>query len=249
MTILKCCVIDDEPLASQLIASYIEKTPFMQLVGSYSSAQDAIKTILDNQIDVVFLDIEMPQLNGIEFAKIIPQSTRIIFTTAYDRYAIQGFKVDALDYLLKPVSYEDFFGAATKAQRWVDIHRNSINKDFFNDCIIVKSEYRLVQIPTADILFIEGLKDYVRIYTVDEQKSIMTLMNMKTLEQSLPSSFLRVHRSFIVNTNRIKIIERNRIVFGNKYIPISDTYKQAFTDYISSHLISQSPSNDWKDEN
>ena len=241
MTILKCCVIDDEPLANQLIASYIEKTPFMQLVGTYSSAQEAIKTILDNDIDVVFLDIEMPQLNGIEFAKIIPQSTRIIFTTAYDRYAIQGFKVDALDYLLKPVSYEDFFGAATKAQRWVDFLKNGINKSPANDCIIVKSEYRLVQIPTADILFIEGLKDYVRIYTVDEQKSIMTLMNMKTLEQSLPSSFLRVHRSFIVNTNRIKIIERNRIVFGNKYIPISDTYKQAFTDYISSHLLSQSP--------
>ena len=248
MTILKCCVIDDEPLASQLIASYIEKTPFMQLVGTYSSAQDAIKTILDNQIDVVFLDIEMPQLNGIEFAKIIPQTTRIIFTTAYDRYAIQGFKVDALDYLLKPVSYEDFFGAATKAQRWVESHKNNTTKAPSNDYIIVKSEYRLVQIPTADILYIEGLKDYVRIYTIDDQKSIMTLMNMKTLEQSLPSSFLRVHRSFIVNTNRIKIIERNRIVFGNKYIPISDTYKQAFSDYISSHLLSQSTTNDWKEE-
>lgn len=241
MTILKCCVIDDEPLASQLIASYIEKTPFMQLVGTYSSAQEAIKTILEDQIDVVFLDIEMPQLNGLEFAKIIPPSTRIIFTTAYDRYAIQGFKVDALDYLLKPVSYDEFLGAATKAQRWVEIHRNNINKSPANDCIIVKSEYRLVQIPTADILFIEGLKDYVKIYTVDEQKSIMTLMNMKTLEQALPSTFLRVHRSFIVNTNRIKIIERNRIVFGNKYIPISDTYKQAFTDYITSHLLSQTP--------
>lgn len=241
MTILKCCVIDDEPLASQLIASYIEKTPFMQLVGTYSSAQEAIKTILEDQIDVVFLDIEMPQLNGLEFAKIIPPSTRIIFTTAYDRYAIQGFKVDALDYLLKPVSYDEFLGAATKAQRWVEIHRNNINKSPANDCIIVKSEYRLVQIPTADILFIEGLKDYVKIYTVDEQKSIMTLMNMKTLEQALPTTFLRVHRSFIVNTNRIKIIERNRIVFGNKYIPISDTYKQAFTDYITSHLLSQTP--------
>lgn len=241
MTILKCCVIDDEPLASQLIASYIEKTPFMQLVGTYSSAQDAIKTILDNQVDVVFLDIEMPQLNGIEFAKIIPQTTRIVFTTAYDRYAIQGFKVDALDYLLKPISYDEFLNAANKAQRWVEIHRNATTKGNPKDYIIVKSEYRLVQIPTADILFIEGLKDYVKIYTVDEQKSIMTLMNMKTLEQALPSTFLRVHRSFIVNTSKIKIIERNRIVFGNKYIPISDTYKQTFTDYINSHLLSQTP--------
>ena len=204
----------------------------------YASAQEAIKRILEKDIDLVFLDIEMPQLNGIEFAKIIPQSTRIIFTTAYDRYAIQGFKVDALDYLLKPVSYEDFFGAATKAQRWVDFLKNGI-KSPANDCIIVKSEYKLVQVPTSEILFVEGLKDYVKIYTVDEQKSIMTLMNMKTLEQSLPPYFLRVHRSFIVNTNKIKIIERNRIVFGDKYIPISDTYKHVFNDYIASRLLSQ----------
>lgn len=239
MTILKCCVIDDEPLASQLIASYIEKTPFMQLVGVFASAQEAIKTILEDQIDVVFLDIEMPQLNGVEFAKIIPTATRIIFTTAYDRYAIQGFKVNALDYLLKPISYEEFWSAASKAQRWKESQQKSVNVSSQHDYIIVKSEYRLVQIPTADIVFIEGLKDYVKIYTIDEQKSIMTLMNMKTLEESLPASFLRVHRSFIVNTNRIKVIERNRIVFGNKYIPISETYKQAFSDYISAHLLSQ----------
>lgn len=237
MTILKCCVIDDEPLASQLIASYVEKTSFLKLVGVYASAQDAIKIIIEGQIDLVFLDIEMPQLNGVEFAKIIPSSTRIIFTTAYDRYAIQGFKVNALDYLLKPISYEDFFGAATKAMR--NLQCNASEKGYSNDYIIVKSEYRLVQIPTSDILFIEGLKDYVKIYTVNEQKSIMTLMNMKTLEQSLPSSFMRVHRSFIVNTNKIKIIERNRIVFGDKYIPISDSYKQEFSDYVASRLLSQ----------
>lgn len=238
MTILKCCVIDDEPLASQLIASYVEKTPSLQLVGVYSSAQDAIKVILEKQVDVVFLDIEMPQLNGMEFAKIIPQSTRIIFTTAYDQYAIQGFKVNALDYLLKPIDYNEFLGAVNKAHICFDVlHNNRVNQESTNDYIIVKSEYRLVQIPTADILFIEGLKDYVKIYTIDEQKSIMTLMNMKTLEQSLPSSFMRVHRSFIVNTNQIKIIERNRIVFGNKYIPVSDSYRQAFSDYITSRLV------------
>ncbi len=239
MKILKCCVIDDEPLASQLIASYIEKTPFLQLVGTYTSAQEAIKTILEHQTDLVFLDIEMPQLNGLEFAKIIPSTTRIIFTTAYDKYAIPGFKVEALDYLLKPVSYDDFIASANKAQRWIEIQHNSLKIGSTQDYIIVKSEYRLVQIPTNDILFIEGLKDYVKIYTTDEQKSIMTLMNMKTLEQSLPSSFLRVHRSFIVNTHKIKVIERNRIVFGNKYIPISDTYKQTFSDYVASHLLSQ----------
>ena len=131
-----------------------------------------------------------------EFAKIIPQSTRIIFTTAYDQYAIQGFKVNALDYLLKPIDYNEFLGAVNKAHKCFDVHNNRVNQESTNNYIIVKSEYRLVQIPTADILFIEGLKDYVKIYTIDEQKSIMTLMNMKTLEQSLPSSFMRVHRSF-----------------------------------------------------
>ncbi|MBR5333102.1 MAG: response regulator transcription factor [Muribaculaceae bacterium] len=244
MTILKCCVIDDEPLASQLIGSYVEKTPILQLVGTYSSAQEAVKVILENQVDIVFLDIEMPQLNGMEFAKIIPTTTRIIFTTAYDQYAIQGFKVNALDYLLKPINYDEFLNAVNKALQWFELQNNCVNHPTSNDYIIVKSEYRLVQIPTADILFIEGLKDYVKIYIVDEQKSVLTLMNMKTLEQSLPSSFLRVHRSFIVNTNRIKIIERNRIVFGSKYIPVSDTYKQAFSDYVSSHLLSQSSAED-----
>ena len=238
MTILKCCVIDDEPLASQLIASYVEKTPFLKLVGVYSSAQEAVKVILENQVDVVFLDIEMPQLNGMEFAKIIPPTTRIIFTTAYDQYAIQGFKVNALDYLLKPINYDEFLNSVNKALQWFDSQNNRVNQTTPNDYIIVKSEYRLVQIPTSEITFIEGLKDYVKIYTTDEQKSIMTLINMKTLEQSLPSSFLRVHRSFIVNTSKIKIIERNRIVFGNKYIPISDSYKQAVSDYISSRLPS-----------
>ena len=136
MTILKCCVIDDEPLASQLIASYVEKTPSLQLVGVYSSAQDAIKVILEKQVDVVFLDIEMPQLNGMEFAKIIPQSTRIIFTTAYDQYAIQGFKVNALDYLLKPIDYNEFLGAVNKAHKCFDVHNNRGNQESTNNYII-----------------------------------------------------------------------------------------------------------------
>lgn len=238
---LRCCVVDDEPLAGQLIASYIEKTPFMELAGVFTSAQDAIKTILDEKIDIVFLDIQMPQLNGIEFAKIIPRTCRIILTTAYEFYAIQGFKVNALDYLLKPINYEEFISSVNKALQWVELNRhaeaNSINKNY----IIVKSEYKLVQIPIADILFVEGLKDYVKIYIDNEQKSIMTLMSMKTLERHLPmNQFLRVHRSFIVNTCKIKTIERNRIIFGNHYIPISESYKQAFVDYINRHSLSTS---------
>lgn len=241
MFTLRCCVVDDEPLAGQLIASYIEKTPFLELAGVFTSAQEAIKTIFEKQIDVVFLDIQMPQLNGIEFAKIIPQTCRIILTTAYDFYAIQGFKVNALDYLLKPINYEEFIESANKALKWAELNNQVFNNSSSKDFIIVKSEYKLIQIPISDILFVEGLKDYVKIYIDNEQKSIMTLMSMKTLERHLPMpQFLRVHRSFIVNTCKIKTIERNRIIFGNHYIPVSESYKQAFAEYINKYSLSAS---------
>lgn len=239
MITIRCCVIDDEPLASQLIASYINKTPFMELVGTFGSAQEAIKTILDEKIDVVFLDIQMPQLNGMEFARIIPQSCRIVFTTAYDSYAVQGYKANALDYLLKPVSYDEFVATANKALAWVELNRQAHENMVNHEYLIVKSEYKLMQIPIRDILYIEGLKDYVKIYIDNGQKSIMTLMSMKLLDRYLPQSqFLRVHRSYIVNTTKIKIIERNRIVFGNTYIPVSESYKAPFQEYVSNHLIS-----------
>lgn len=239
MLTLRCCVVDDEPLAQELVASYIEKTPFMELVGKFSSAQDSVKTILEEDIDVVFLDIHMPQLNGMEFARIVPPTCRIIFTTAYDRYAIEGFKVNALDYLMKPISYEEFVGTANKALQWVELRRRADELDNNKRYIIVKSEYKQVQIPIDKIQFIEGLKDYVKIYVEGEKNAILTLTSMKTIERYLPAAeFLRVHRSFIVNTSKISIIERNRIVFGNHYIPVSESYKQAFNDYVAGYSLS-----------
>lgn len=239
MLTLRCCVVDDEPLAQELVASYIEKTPFMELVGKFSSAQDSVKTILEEDIDVVFLDIHMPQLNGMEFARIVPPTCRIIFTTAYDRYAIEGFKVNALDYLMKPISYEEFVGAANKALQWVELRCRADELDNNKRYIIVKSEYKQVQIPIDKIQFIEGLKDYVKIYVEGEKNAILTLTSMKTIERYLPAAeFLRVHRSFIVNTSKISIIERNRIVFGNHYIPVSESYKQAFNDYVAGYSLS-----------
>lgn len=243
---LRCCVIDDEPLAAGLIASYIEKTPFMTLVGKFSSPKDAISSILNDAIDVVFLDIQMPQLNGIEFAKIIPPTMRIIFTTAYSNYAIDGFKVNALDYLLKPISYDEFLAAANRALHWHELtmHTNDGNQSApdktstDNDSIIIKSEYKLIQIKIADIIYIEGLKDYVKIYVEGTDKSIMSLLSMRTLEQKLPSSqFMRIHRSYIVNLSKIRTIERNHIVFDKVQIPISESYKDAFNNYINSRTI------------
>ncbi len=238
MTILRCCIVDDEPLARDLIASYIGKTPFMELAGSFGSAQQAVKTIIEESIDVIFLDINMPQLNGMEFARIVPPTCRIVFTTAYDKYAIEGFKVGALDFLLKPVSYEEFIGSANRALAWSDLCRRAEASDTSREYIMVKSEYRLVQIPVRDIIFIEGVKDYVKIYVDGEEKAIMTLMNMKTLERTLPSNiFLRVHRSYIINATKIRVIERNRILFGRHAIPVSDSYKQQFSDYIAAHML------------
>ena len=238
MTILRCCIVDDEPLARDLIASYIGKTPFMELAGGFGSAQEAVKTVIEESIDVIFLDINMPQLNGMEFARIVPPTCRIVFTTAYDKYAIEGFKVGALDFLLKPVSYEEFIGSANRALAWSDLRRRAEASDTSREYIMVKSEYRLVQIPVRDIIFIEGVKDYVKIYVDGEEKSIMTLMNMKPLERTLPSNiFLRVHRSYIINATKIRVIERNRILFGRHAIPVSDSYKQQFSDYIAAHML------------
>ena len=238
MTTLRCCIIDDEPLARDLIASYIQKTPFMELAGSFGSAQEAVRTVIEDDIDVIYLDINMPQLNGMEFARIVPPTCRVVFTTAYDKYALEGFKVNALDFLLKPISYEEFIGSANKALAWCDLRRRAEASDTSREYIMVKSEYRMIQIPVNDILFIEGVKDYVKIYMDGEDKSVMTLMNLKTLERTLPANrFLRVHRSYIVNSTKIRTIERNRILFGKHSIPVSDSYKQQFSDYVAAHMI------------
>lgn len=237
---LRCCVIDDEPLASGLIASYILKTPFLTLGGEFASPEEATRPILDGEFDVVFLDINMPQISGVEFARVIPPSTRVIFTTAYDNYAVEGFRLNALDYLLKPVSYSEFLEAANRALKWKEsLDRQQPARDTGGDrFIMVKSEYKLIQIPVDDILYIEGLKDYVKIYTVTRDKPVMTLLSMKSIESRLPvPQFMRVHRSFIVNTSRIDAVERNRIVFGNSYIPVSDSYRQSFNDFIESRTF------------
>ena len=235
--IINCAIIDDEPLAAGLLKSYAEKTPFLNLVGTYGSAVEAMKEIRNNPVHLLFLDIQMPELSGIEFAKILPKETKIIFTTAFQQYAIEGYKVSALDYLMKPVSYEDFLKAANKALDWFCItqKKQTYAADRF---MYVKSDYKLVRVALDDILYIEGLKDYIRIYLQDGQK-IMSLMNMKKMEDYLPRpEFLRTHRSYIVHMSKAEAIERFRIVFGDQYLPISDSYKEDVQQYFDSHTLS-----------
>ncbi len=233
---INCAIIDDEPLAAGLLKSYAEKTPFLNLIGTYGSALEAMKELREHPVQLLFLDIQMPELSGIEFAKILPSETKIIFTTAFQQYAIEGYKVDALDYLLKPISYDDFIKSANKALNWFTITQKQqvYAEDRF---MFVKSDYKLIRVSLEDILYIEGLKDYVRIYLADGQK-LMSLMNMKKLEDYLPSpEFLRTHRSYIVHMPKAQSIDRFRIVFGQEYIPVSDSYKDAVQQYIDLHTL------------
>ena len=243
---LTCYVIDDEPLAVSLLESYVKKTPFLALEGTFNSAIHALTAISDHPVDILFLDIQMPELNGLEFSRIVGGETRIIFTTAFERYAADSYKVNALDYLLKPISYPDFLTAANKALQWFEMTRkNTIQFDGIAipdkeeiESIFVKTEYKLIQIALNKILYIEGLKDYVKIYTEDDIHPILSLMSMKTMEEMLPSkNFIRVHRSYIVQAQKIKVIERNRIVFGKTYIPISDNYKPRFMEFLSQRSL------------
>ena len=243
---LTCYVIDDEPLAVSLLESYVKKTPFLALEGTFNSAIHALTAISDHPVDILFLDIQMPELNGLEFSRIVGGETRIIFTTAFERYAADSYKVNALDYLLKPISYPDFLTAANKALQWFEMTRkNTIQFDGIAipdkeeiESIFVKTEYKLIQIALNKILYIEGLKDYVKIYTEDDIHPILSLMSMKTMEEMLPSkNFIRVHRSYIVQAQKIKVIERNRIVFGKAYIPISDNYKPRFMEFLSQRSL------------
>ena len=238
--IIKCAIVDDEPLAVELLASYVKKIPFLELCGKYNNATDALHGVGEQPVDLLFLDIQMPELNGLELSKMVPENTRIVFTTAFDQYAVDGFRANALDYLLKPISYADFMEACNKALQWFQLVQQqeepaaaAADKEEIKS-IFVKSEYKLLQINLDDIRYIEGLKDYVKIYTEQSPHPILSLMNMKAIEQMLPASrFIRVPRSFIVQKSKIREIERNRIVFGDVYIPIGDSYKQAFQDFIN----------------
>lgn len=234
--IINCAIIDDEPLAAGLLKSYAEKTPFLNLMGTYGSALEAMKELREHPAQLLFLDIQMPELSGIEFAKILPHETKIIFTTAFQQYAIEGYKVSAIDYLLKPISFDDFLKAANKALDWFSItqKQQTCAKDRF---MFVKSDYKLLRVALDSILYIEGLKDYVRIYLDDGQR-IMSLMNMKKLEEYLPHpEFLRTHRSYIVHMSKAQSIDRFRIVFGEEYIPISDSYKDDVQEYFDQHTL------------
>ena len=236
---LKTIAIYDEPLALKLVSDYISKTPFLELSGAFDNPLDAIDFLSDHVVDLIFVDIQMPDLTGIEFTRSLEDPPKIIFTTAYEKYALEGYKLNAIDYLLKPFSYEEFLKAAGKARKQVELEINSLpTVEANNQFLFLKSEYKIRRINFNDILYIEGLKDYIKVYTTTDDKPVMSLNSVKSLELKLPEDkFMRVHRSFIVNLDKIDTIERSRIIFGKVYIPVSDQYKDKFQEYLDKNFL------------
>lgn len=241
---ITCTIIDDEPLARALLESYVAKTPFLELKGQYCNASNALHDLMAEPVNVVFLDIQMPDLDGMQFSHMIPSQTRVIFTTAFSEYALEGFRVNALDYLKKPIDYSEFLESANKALAWFShneervLSTNIEGKDStLEDFIYIKSDYKLIQVHFKDILFVEGVKDYLKIY-VEGAKPILTLMSMKSLEEKLPSPrFLRIHRSYLVQMSKVESINKGALTIQGHHLPISDGYKDDIQKFISEHII------------
>lgn len=235
---INCIAIDDEPLALSQIAAYIKRVPFLNLVATCADAFEATQAISSADVKLMFVDINMPDLNGMEFVRSLSHRPLVVFTTAYSEYALEGFKVEAVDYLLKPFGFGELLSAADKARRRLDNVVAPTVTSSSDDSVFVKSDFRTVCIKFDDIKYIEGMSEYVRIYLEGDEKPLMPLLNMRSLEESLPADrFMRVHRSYIVNLRKITEISRQRIVFGNKLIPIGDNYKERFQEYIVGRLL------------
>ncbi len=236
---IKCIAIDDEPHALRQLSEYIEVVPFLSLEKAFESAIEACIFLKENTVDLVFVDISMPDLNGIDFAKSLSKQIKIIFITAHSEFAYEGFQIDAADYLLKPISFTDFLRSVNKVNERYFRQNSSLPEIHQSrDYLFIKSEYRIIRINFKDIKYIESKREYVKIY-LEGNEPIKSLMSMKKMEESLPENiFMRVHRSFIVNLDKITIVERNRIVFDNKvYIPISENYGEKFLKYMEKGFI------------
>jgi two-component system response regulator LytT len=240
--ILNCIAVDDEPLALGLVCKFIQLTPFLNLVARFNSATEALKAIHEQKIDLIFLDIQMPDLNGIELARLldnVPSQPRVIFTTAYNQFAVEGFRVDALDYLLKPFSYEEFLRAAQKALNYAEMAGRQVlsapaHAEPNDDYIFLKVEYQLVRVELKEILYIESLKDYVKVWLKGKDKALLSLTSLKALEEKLPTTrFMRIHRSFIISLENITSINRTAVHINKTIITVGDQYKDTFNRFMS----------------
>lgn len=233
---INCLIVEDEPLARSLISDYVNKVPYLHLVAACPNAMAAMEVLRQNPVDLLFLDIQMPEVTGTTLFKILPQKPMVIFTTAYSEYALEGFELDAVDYLLKPISFERFLKAVEKANaRLLSDIRTGIPAETqtvpVQPFVFVKDGNKLVKIFLDDILYIEGLKDYVTIHT--RQQKITTPQRMKNLEEQLPSDrFIRIHNSYIIHIRAVDAVHKNEVQIGQALLPVSDSYRKAFRDFI-----------------
>ena len=240
---IKCIAIDDEPLALEQIGSYVQKTPFLELIATCKNAYEVLEVLKEKEVNLMFIDIDMPDISGLDLVKSLVKKPQIIFTTAYSEYAFEGFQVDAIDYLLKPINYAAFLKAANKSKIWFEANSpekaeqqpKSDRKEIF-----VKSNYKVVRILLADISYIESANEYIKIF-LENQEVITTFMRLKNIEELLPAGdFMRVHKSFIINLNKILAVDRNRIFIDKKkHIPVGEQYKEIFNKYMDDTFLNE----------
>ncbi len=235
-TVMICLAIDDEPLALSIIKNFSEKIPFITKLETCSSGIEALEYIKEKPVDLIFLDINMPHISGIEFARILETPPMIIFTTAYQDYALTGFDLSAIDYLVKPFSFERFLKAVNKAYELFLLKGNTFNKPVSDNYIMVKVEYSTIKILLDDILFVEGLKDYIKIYT--DGKNYVTKSTMKNIEEKLPPAlFMRTHKSFIINLDKVSAFENNHIILSGHKLPLGNQYREQFMAFLDKNKI------------
>ena len=241
---IKVLAIDDEPLALQQLVAYIKKVPFLELAGECQSALEAMEVLNQEPIDAIFCDINMPDLNGMEFVKSLAVPPLVVFTTAYSEYAVEGFKVNAVDYLLKPFGLQDFQRAANRLRERLETTTSAEpvpelpSQPDEDDTIFVKTDYKVVKLAISDIRYVEGMSEYLKIHLQSQPKPVVTLLSMKKMEEYLPAYFMRIHRSYIINLKQIQEVNKNRVIMdADTYLPIGDNYKEAFNDYLNTKFL------------
>lgn len=237
---IRCLAIDDEPLALKQLASYLKKVPFFELVDSCQSALEAMNLMEEREIDAIFIDINMPDLNGLDFVRSLQNPPMVVFTTAYQEYAVEGYKVDAIDYLLKPFGMSDVLRAADKVKRQYDLlHTASLSPVDEDDALFLKTECKVVRILISQIIYVEGMSEYLRIHFSDQPKPIVVLLSMKKMEERLPKNdFMRIHKSYIINLHHILEINRSKVVLDDAdEIPVGDSYREKLNEYISKKFL------------
>lgn len=238
---LRCFVVDDEPLAVRMLENYIARTPFLELAASFTDPVQALSEIRSAVPELVFLDIQMPDLSGMELSRMVPEGTRIIFTTAFKQYAFESYEVSALDFLLKPIRYQKFLEAAQKAREWFSMKEAATVKPEETASVFLKVDGTLRKVEFSDILFVEGMKDYVMVYLSSQRQPLVTHLTMKAMEEMLPSGrFMRIHRSHIVALDKVTSVSATGDVkVGERLLHVSDAYKEAFDAYLKGHSMAR----------